>query len=110
MKAIKFILILLFSAGIIYLGLRYYAIEKDKDTLEAKGQVLIKKVEKFQNENKMLPDTDDFGKEYIVVGVYTGPFYKKVNDRSYIIYFTFGFDHDTYMYDSKTKKWKFSNE
>jgi hypothetical protein len=109
-KMKKIILILLLSVGITYLGLRYYEIEKDKSICEAKGQVLIEKVEDFKTKNKILPDTDNFGKEYIVEDVYTEPFYKKVDDNSYIIYFNFGFDTDTYIYDSKTRTWKFSNE
>lgn len=72
---------------------------------ENKSRVLIGKIELYRSIHKRLPDSiESLGEEETMSD---GPFYVKVNNSEYMIYFGIGFDNYK-VYHSKNQQW--SNE
>ena len=76
----------------------------EKVSYERKGMELVEKVESYYYKYEILPKT---AKELdFIAEVGEGPYYEKISDLKYSVYFSIGFD-DAYVYYSDTKKWKY---
>ena len=68
-----------------------------------KGNKTVKKVYQYKKNHKKLPNIiSDFSSE-IEMG--QGPYYEKLNDTLFNVYFNIGFD-DKFIFNSYTKEWK----
>jgi len=74
---------------------------------EAEGNRLINKIETYQSIHHRLPDNlADLNEEGLMS---IGPYYEKISEERYQVYFCIGFD--TYKtYDSETEEWTWSTQ
>ena len=92
------ILVVVCLSTIRLLGYLEYKNYKDK------GAVLVEKVEEYKAKLNKLPKSEEDIDFSFEMG--NGPFYEKIDSLRYIVYFSFGLDHDTFTYYSETKEWK----
>lgn len=64
---------------------------------------MIKEIYEFKAINYRLPNTISELKAKIEMG--QGPYYEKLNDTTFIVFFNIGFD-DKIIFNSNEKKWK----
>lgn len=77
--------------------------KREKDNYIKKGDKIISMVLNHQKVYKELPNnlSDIFHSEEMG----EGPYYEKLNDSTFIVYFNIGFD-DKFTYNSKYNKWE----
>jgi len=96
---ISSILMLLAFLFIIWL----FLVHQQNRKMEIKGSKLIDKIEEYRQKNGQLPNTvKEMGLEE---SEGWGPFYEKIDNVNYKVYFSIGFDNSKEYY-SKTKKWE----
>ncbi|MBE7696476.1 hypothetical protein [Tenacibaculum finnmarkense] len=77
---------------------------KESYSYVEKGNEMINKVYLYKKEHKKFPDsTSNF---IINTEMGQGPYYKKLNDTVFIVYYNLGLDHDQLIFNSFTKEWK----
>lgn len=69
-----------------------------------KGQAMIDRVESYIESVGQIPDSRKLFDPYNAE-MGQGPYFEKINNEEYIIYFNLGFD-DRLIYNSNTKEWK----
>lgn len=97
----KIILTIIF---LILLVLTYYYLSHNQiQRYKTKGNFIIDQVYDFKKRNGYLPHSyKDFNQDEEMG---EGPYYKKLNDTTFEVYFNIGFD-DSIIYNSSTKKWE----
>ena len=101
----KLLLLILFVLMVI--GCIFFMRYRENVRYEEQGQKLINKIDSFQYVNKKLPNSlTDLG-ETESMGV--GPFYEKIDENKYRVYFCIGFDAYK-IYNSGTKEWTTSTQ
>ncbi|HBK70122.1 MAG TPA: hypothetical protein DDZ39_00435 [Flavobacteriaceae bacterium] len=98
-KTLTYILII----TILISGVYFVLIQLQLRGYKEKGNVLIEKVYNFNKENGSLPNSHDDLECDLEMG--EGPYYKKLNDTVFIVYFNIGFD-DSIIFNSREKKWE----
>ena len=100
----KKIIIVLIIGIIAILGTIYIFNSLENSRYKKEGENLISKIEDYKKNKGNLPekinDPDESNKE-----MGEGPYYRKIDESTYNVYFNIGFDNQI-IYDSKTKKWK----
>ncbi len=105
MKKKYFISILILFCGVaVIVGCSILLKHKDEKNMERDGNVLIHNIEQFSVQHNRLPESDEILESETESG--RGPFYKKISNQTYIVYFTLGFD-EYYTYKSETKIWDY---
>lgn len=98
MKKILIILVVILA---ILAGIRYMQY-RENIIYENEGQILIDKIERYRSIHKRLPNNMESLGEKETMSI--GPYYEKVDNYTYKIYFCIGFD-DYKVYNSKDNKW-----
>jgi hypothetical protein len=92
------LILILFLA---YTSFKYFERKKYEDL----GNELINKIEKYSTTNGKLPESaKDLN---LNIEMDEGPYYKKLDDNTYEVYFNIGLDNSTIIYKSNSKNWKF---
>ena len=94
---LSLILIILFT----YTSFKYLERKKYEDL----GNELINKIELYGTTNSKLPESVKDLNLDIEMG--EGPYYKKLDNNTYEVYFNIGFDNSSIIYKSNSKNWKF---
>ena len=94
-------LALLVAFAIIILCLR----KKQETTYIKEGEVLIDMIETYKEQTGELPDS--VCNLNVAETMQTGPYYLKLDNTNYQVYFCLGFD-EYFVYDSKKRKWTYS--
>ncbi len=103
-KYITKTLITLAAVLIILTAIIYFLRLKERNDYINIATPLIEKIEAYIYTNHKLPsDVYEIGEEE-KMGI--GPYYEKLNDSCYRIFFSIGFD-DYFEYSSETKMWKY---
>ncbi len=103
MKKKYFISILILFCGIaVFVGCSILIKHKDEKRMQHDGNVLVHNIEQFSVQHNRLPESN----EMLETESSIGPFYKKISNQTYIVYFTLGFD-EYYTYKSETKIWDY---
>ena len=100
---IKIVVIIISVLIALFLVYQVLLIQENKD-YQKRAALLIEKIETFKRLEKRLPnDVKELGLEE---PMNDGPYYEKKDNVIYVVFFNVGFDHDTYIYYSDKKKWK----
>lgn len=98
-RIIILISIAFFISLLVIIALRNF----ESNSYKNRATVFIEQVEKFKTTNGVLPNTiSECG---LSEEMGDGPYYKKINDDFYMVYFNIGFD-DAVVYYSDTKTWE----
>lgn len=98
-KTIIYILITIIIISSFFFILRNYHLY----SYQQKGNELIKEIYEYKKDNHKLPNSISDFKFYTEMG--EGPYYEKLNDTTFIVYFNIGFD-DQIIFNSNIKGWK----
>ena len=79
----------------------------ENEKYERVGGELINKIELYRNTHHKLPDNLEETNYVEVMDI--GPYYEKIDEHSYRVYFCLGFDNYK-MYDSRNRSWSDANE
>lgn len=101
----KILYFAIFVVFIIVL-IKYMQYKEDRQ-YENKGQELINEIELYRGSHNKLPETVKDINEVETMG--NGPYYEKVNEMTYKVYFCVGFDKYK-IYDSRIKSWNYTND
>src|SRR5574344_851543 len=96
---IGIIIIFVLTAMLIVWYLLAY---RENSYYQQQGTLLNEKIETFRRIEKKLPN--DFNELRIEEPMNEGPYYKKIDSGTYVVYFNIGFDN-TIIYYSNTKEW-----
>lgn len=92
------------SIAVIIIAIYFFLRFQEFNSYTKRGDELISKINKFEKIENQLPNaTSDF-KVDIEMG--EGPYYEKLNDTTFIVYFNIGFD-DKIIFNSNKKKWEY---
>ena len=98
-KIILTLVLFILIITVVYLYLSYLENQK----YEKQGAKLIAKIEVYRKQNNRLPKSiNDVG---LVESMNEGPFYERIDNFNYIIFFNIGFDNKKTYY-SQIKEWK----
>jgi hypothetical protein len=93
------ILIILTIIVIVFLFLRHEELSSYKE----KGNKMVRQIYKFEKINHTLPNSiSDF---QVDTEMGEGPYYEKLNDSIFIVYYNIGFD-DKITFTSNKKTWE----
>ncbi|WP_036385383.1 hypothetical protein [Muricauda sp. MAR_2010_75] len=98
--------VILFSvlALLLLFGSTFVFKLSERNAYKSRGEALILKVETYKKKNDSLPETiKDIDQSNVEME--EGPYYDKISDTDYRIYFNIGFDKQL-VYSSKTRKWE----
>ena len=99
----KKIIIGLSAVLIVMIAMVLYLRNSEDKNYKEKGQKLVVKVEEYRKQHGKLPQSiTDLG---IKEEMGEGPYYEKIDNAKYEVYFNIGFDN-TLTYYSDTEKWK----
>jgi glycogen debranching enzyme len=100
----KQILTGLLAVFIVMILTFFYFSYSEKKEYKRKGNELITKVERFREAHGKLPESvDDI---YLTKEMGEGPYYQKIDDTTYTVYFNIGFDN-TFTYQSAKGEWEY---
>jgi uncharacterized protein YxeA len=89
--------IIIFSSILFFRNKEYHNFVK-------KGNKMISKVYLYKKKHNKLPDSTSNFTVNSEMG--QGPYYEKLNDTIFIVYYNIGLDHDQLIFNSSTKEWK----
>jgi len=98
-KTLTYILIIIILISGVYFILIKIQIRGYKE----KGNIMIEKIYNYKKQNGSLPNSYNDIELDLEMG--EGPYYKKLNDTVFIVYFNIGFD-DSIIFNSSKKEWK----
>ena len=88
---------------LIVVAVVFYLRSTENQSYKERGNQLIEKVETYKEQHGKLPETvADLDVE---PEMGEGPYYEKIDDSKYTVYFNIGFDN-TLTYYSDTGEWK----
>jgi len=103
MKMKKIVISLIIGIVAIF-GAIYVFNRLENSSYKSEGENFISKIEDYKKNKGKLPETiNDLDESNKEMG--EGPYYRKIDESTYNVYFNIGFDNQI-IYDSKTKKWK----
>ena len=96
-------LIIIFTILISIISLIYFFKIREFNNYKTVGNKIIEKVFLYKKINKELPNSiSDFDSNKEMG---EGPYYEKIDDTTFIVYFNIGFD-DKIFYNSNDGEWK----
>ncbi|MEW2922283.1 hypothetical protein AB1A65_12490 [Muricauda sp. ANG21] len=100
----KKVIISIGIAILLFIGSIFTFRISERNDHEREGEALILKIEAYKKKNDSLPETiKDIDHSNVEMG--EGPYYEKITDTDYRIYFNIGFDKQL-IFSSKTGKWE----
>jgi len=89
--------VILYTFGMIHEDYNY----------KEKARRLIIEIENYKKTHKILPNSiEDIKDTSLKKEMTIGPYYDKINDSLYEVYYNIGFDGDRFLYNSAKKKWE----
>ena len=82
----------------------FFLRNKEYHNYVKKGNKMINKVYQYKKEYNKLPDSTSNFTVNTEMG--QGPYYEKLNDTTFIVYYNIGLDHDQLIFNSSTKEWE----
>lgn len=99
----KKILVYIVIIAVTIIGFFLLLKKQELYSYKERGNELIRKIHKFEKVNHKLPNSiSDFE---VDTEMGEGPYYEKLNDTIFIVYFNIGFD-DKLIFDSNKNDWK----
>jgi len=98
-KVVYFLIIIIIIIVSVFTFLKRQELSNYKE----KGNKLVEMIYEFKKINFRLPNSVSEVKTDIEMG--EGPYYEKINDTTFIVFFNIGFD-DKIIFNSNSKRWK----
>jgi hypothetical protein len=95
------------SLSIAAIVIYFLAVDYENKEYQERAFALIATVENHRVTHKVLPNNHEDLKDIPTIEN-DGPYYQKINDSIYEIFFTIGFD-EAYVYNSAKKDWAYQN-
>tara|TARA_R110001583_G_C5395752_1_gene385209 strand:- start:204 stop:506 length:303 start_codon:yes stop_codon:yes gene_type:complete len=99
----KKIIVYIIIITAIVVGLFLFLRKQELNSYKEKGNQLIIKIYEFEKVNHKLPNSISDFKVDSEMG--EGPYYEKLNDTTFKVYFNIGFD-DKITFNSNKKEWE----
>ncbi|SHG47270.1 hypothetical protein SAMN05444396_1196 [Flavobacterium segetis] len=98
----KIIISILIILAII-IGVYYFLRHEENNSYEEKGNKMVIQIYEFEKIHNKLPNSISDFKADTEMG--EGPYYEKLNDSTFIVFFNIGFD-DKIIFNSNNNKWE----
>ena len=98
-KLFIYLFIIFFAIYLIFLFLRF---KENKSYIE-KGNKIVNKIYEYKTIHKKLPNK--LSDIYLDLEMGEGPYYKKMSDSIFIVFYNIGFD-DKIIFKSNLNKWE----
>lgn len=99
----KKIIVYIIIITVFIIGLFLFLRNQELYSYKEKGNELIREIYNFKKVNHRLPNSISDIKADTEMG--EGPYYEKLNDTTFIVYFNIGFD-DKITFNSNKNEWK----
>lgn len=99
----KKIYIYLMIICVVIFSIFFFLRHKEQNNYIKKGNIIVNKVYQYKKEFKKLPNTISELTNILEMG--EGPYYEKLNDSTFIVFYNIGFD-DKFIYNSNKKEWQ----
>ncbi|NRS90406.1 uncharacterized protein YxeA [Flavobacterium sp. 7E] len=99
----KTIIISILTIFTIIISVYFFLKHEENNSYEQKGNKMVMQIYEFKKNHNKLPNSISDFKADTEMG--EGPYYEKLDDSTFIVFFNIGFD-DKIIFNSNYKKWE----
>ncbi|NRT14667.1 uncharacterized protein YxeA [Flavobacterium sp. 28A] len=99
----KKIIISILTILTIIISVYFFLKHEENNSYEQKGNKMVMQIYEFKKNHNKLPNSISDFKADTEMG--EGPYYEKLDDSTFIVFFNIGFD-DKIIFNSNYKKWE----